>query len=70
MAMALTISEAAEKKGISRQALWLAIRRGIFNARKTSGGMWLVEEDEKWDAYDPMNYPRQHDAESSDKEGS
>lgn len=68
--MALTITEAAEKKGISRQALWLAIGRGLFNARKTSGGMWLVEEDEKWEAYDPKDYPRQGDSKPPSEKGS
>jgi len=56
--MSLTISEAAEQKGISRNAMWLAINRGQVNARKTSGGMWLVEEDTKWNDYEPRPYPR------------
>ena len=54
--MALTLSEAAVSKGISRNAIWLAINRGEITARKTSGNMWLVEEDEKWDHYKPRNY--------------
>jgi len=55
--MALTISEAADSKGISRNAVWLAINRGQFTTRKTSGGLWLIEEDEKWQAYQPKRYP-------------
>lgn len=56
--MALTISEAAESKGISRNAIWLAINRGQFTTRKTSGGLWLIEEDEKWEAYSPKPHPK------------
>ncbi len=56
--MSLTISEAAEQKGISRNAVWLAINRGQVNARKTSGGMWLVEEDRRWADYRPRPYPK------------
>lgn len=56
--MALTISEAADSKGISRNAVWLAINRGQFTTRKTSGGMWLIEEDQRWEAYHPKPYPR------------
>lgn len=55
--MALTISEAAGAKGISRNAVWLAINRNVLTVRKTSGGMWLIEEDEKWQAYQPKHYP-------------
>lgn len=55
--MALTISEAAETKGVTRNAVWLAIRRNALTVRKTSGGMWLIEEDEKWQAYQPKHYP-------------
>jgi excisionase family DNA binding protein len=51
--LALTISEAAVSRGISRNAIWLAIRRGELAARKTSGGLWLIEEDDKWAAYSP-----------------
>lgn len=55
--MTLTLVEAAARKGISRNAIWLAISRDALTARKTSGGMWLIEEDEKWDAYRPKYYP-------------
>ena len=54
--MALTISEAAEAKKITRNAVWLAIRRNWFTVRKTSGGIWLIEEDEKWQNYQPRSY--------------
>ena len=54
--MVLTISEAAEAKKTSRNAVWLAIRRGEFTARRTSGGIWLVEEDERWQGYRPRRY--------------
>jgi len=49
--LALTISEAAELSGVSRNAVWLAIRRGELTARRTSGSMWLIEEDEPWKRY-------------------
>ena len=55
--MALTISEAAETKRVSRNAVWLAIKRNALTVRKTSGGIWLIEEDEKWEAYQPKYYP-------------
>ena len=55
--MALTISEAAETKGVSRNAVWLAINRNVLTVRRTSGGMWLIEEDVKWQAYQPKHYP-------------
>ncbi len=54
--MTVTLSEAAEAKQISRNAVWKAIRRGELTARKSSGGVWLVEEDQKWQDYRPRNY--------------
>ena len=51
--MALTITEAARAKGISRNAVWLAMNRDKFTCRKTSGGFWLIEEDDKWCDYRP-----------------
>jgi hypothetical protein len=54
--MTVTLSEAAEAKSISRNALWKAIRRGDLTARKSSGGVWLVEEDEKFRNYQPRGY--------------
>lgn len=54
----LTISEAADAKGVSRNAIWLLIRSRRLNARLTSGGIFLIEEDEKWDHYRPRPYPR------------
>ena len=54
--MALTLSEAAEAKRISRNGMWLAVCRNAVTARKTSGGMWLIEEDEKWEQYHPQRY--------------
>jgi len=56
----LTISEAAESKRISRNAVWLAIMRGKLTARKTSGGIWLIDEDGAWGQYHPRNYRRRH----------
>lgn len=55
-AMTVTLSEAAEAKHVSRNALWKAIRRGELTARKSSGGVWLVEEDDRWRDYRPRNY--------------
>lgn len=54
--MTVTLSEAAEAKHISRNALWKAIRRGELTARKSSGGVWLVEEDGKFQNYQPRSY--------------
>ena len=54
--MALTLSEAAEEKRISRNAMWLAVKRNEVNCRKTSGGIWLIEEDDKWQNYNPRKY--------------
>ncbi|MCE5200745.1 MAG: helix-turn-helix domain-containing protein [Armatimonadota bacterium] len=54
--MTVTLSEAAEAKHISRNAVWKAIRRGELTARKSSGGVWLVEEDQQWQDYRPRNY--------------
>lgn len=54
--MALTLSEAAEAKNLSRNAVWKAIKRNEFTARKTSGGAWLIEEDEKWRGFQPRKY--------------
>ena len=54
--MAVTVSEAAEAKSLSRNAVWKAIRRNELTARKTSGGIWLIEEDEKWTDYQPRKY--------------
>lgn len=56
--MSMTISEAAEAKGISRNAVWLAINRGQFTTRRTSGGLWLIEEDQKWQVYRPKPHPK------------
>jgi len=54
--MTVTLSEAAEAKHVSRNAVWKAIRRGEVTARKSSGGAWLIEEDDKWHDYVPRNY--------------
>lgn len=54
--MTLTISEAAEAKGVTRNAIWLAIKRDELTVRKTSGGIWLIEEDDRWKNYKPRNY--------------
>jgi len=54
--MALTLAEAARAKCVSRYAVWLAIKRDRLSARMTSGGMWLIEEDGRWDAYKPRKY--------------
>jgi excisionase family DNA binding protein len=54
--MTLTLSEAAEAKCISRNAVWKAVKRGELTARKTSGGLWLIEEDAAWDCYQPRKY--------------
>ena len=67
--MALTISEAAEAKETSRNAVWLAIRRGEFTARRTSGGIWLIEEDEKWHQYRPRKFGKRSTTASESKDG-
>jgi len=59
--MALTVSEAAAAKGISRNAIWLAIGRGVLTTRKTSGGIWLIDEDDRWLAYQPRKNKRRRD---------
>ena len=67
--MALTISEAAEAKDITRNAVWLAIKREEFTARKTSGGIWLIEDDEKWHQYRPRRFGKRSTAVRKSKDG-
>ncbi len=67
--MSMTISEAAEAKGISRNAVWLAINRDLLTTRKTSGGLWLIEQDGKWEAYRPRPYPRSGRGSSANIDG-
>jgi len=67
--MTVTLSEAAVAKHVSRNAVWKAIRRGELTARKSSGGVWLIEEDEKWHNYLPRNYTgKRGDSDSSREE--
>ena len=66
--MTVTLAEAAEAKNLSRNAVWKAIMRNEFTARKSSGGIWLIEEDEKWHNYLPRNYSGKRGEPDSGKE--
>jgi len=67
--MALMLAEAAAAKNTSRQAIWLAINRGALTARMTSGGMWLIEEDDKWRAFTPRKYLERRPGKTVQSEG-
>lgn len=45
------IAEAADLKGITRQAIWLAVQEGRVNSVQGQEGAWLVYLDEKWDGW-------------------
>lgn len=67
--MALTLAEAAQAKKLTRNGMWLAIKRGAVNARMTSGGMWLIEEDDKWEAFRPRRFPGKRDYSAEEGQG-
>ncbi len=41
----LTLSQAAERLGLSRKTLWLQVDRGVLHATRI-GSVWLVTESE------------------------
>lgn len=55
--MALTPIQAAERLGISRQAIHRAIREKRLKARIIAPGWYLIEEKALL-AYEPKDYPR------------
>jgi excisionase family DNA binding protein len=55
--MALTPSQAAERLGISRQAVHKAIKDRRLKAREIAPGWYLIEE-QALKAYEPKDYPR------------
>jgi len=53
----ISMLDAADRRGISRQAVWDAIQAGKLNAVQVKGsedwvrGEWYVYLDEKWEAW-------------------
>ena len=48
----ITVPEAAKRKGCSRQALWLAVKRGSIDAEKI-GRDHLVNVNQKFEDWEP-----------------
>jgi excisionase family DNA binding protein len=64
--MALTPSQAAERLGISRQAVHKAIKDKRLKAKIIAPGWYLIEE-RALETYEPKDYPRNATARPSQR---
>lgn len=67
--MGITLREASEKVGVTRQTLMKAIKTGRISAEKSSKGEWRIEPVELFRVWSPVNgvqQPLQLDLTASD----
>lgn len=57
--MSITLKEASEKVGVTRQTLMKAIKTGRISAEKSQGGEWRIEPIELFRVWPPVNKVQQ-----------
>lgn len=53
----ISVAEAAERKGVSRSAMWRAVTNGEVNGEQI-GRSWAVKVDRKFEAWQPSGRVR------------
>jgi len=55
-----TLKEAADAVGMTKPAIFKAIKRGSISARKDDRGQWLIDPSELHRVYKPVNQEANH----------